>query len=268
MAKIERLSEVGIFTRNQKLSKEFYTRKLGMTVRVRHPKSGYLSLGVTKGGRDAGLDLWQPVPEWGETMYRAGLEEVGSVTGIGFRTSNLDKTVEQLAGRGVKVEKSSDTFGRLWDPDGNVLFLAQERRPKVRRTGLRGIDFITVVVSDVDRAGGFYRSLGMKPKRVPGEEGADEDFTVYRLAPDGTAIMPFTPTREMYDNPADYDEDMAHLGEVTSIAFKVDDVYGVQKKLLAKGVRFSQDAEEQSWGGVSAKVLDPDGNEYMLYEWG
>src|SRR5881628_494874 len=130
MAKLLQLSEVSVYTRNLKLAKEFYTRKIGLKVRSEMKKFDYVMLGATKSGEDAGMDLWQPDPKWGNEIYERNLKSVGIVTGIGFQTSNLEATVKQLAGRGVKVEKESDTFARFWDPDGNTLFITSERRPK------------------------------------------------------------------------------------------------------------------------------------------
>jgi len=265
MAKLQRITELDVFTRNQKLARTFYTRKIGLKVRSEMRNMAYLQLGVTKGGEDAGIDLWQPDPKWGPEMYEANLKSVGIVTGIGFQTSNLAKTVEQLSARGVKVEKSSDTFARFWDPDGNVLFISQEPRPKVRRTGLQSVAWVTVVSRDAAKAGAWFKSLGFKAKKVPGEEGMEGDFYVYQLGPKQTAVMPFTPTREMYENPADYDTDMAHIGEDSGIGIGVDDAYKVEEKLRAQGVAISAKAEKQDWGGVRLRIKDPDGNQYMLY---
>ncbi len=265
MTKITNVSDVSVFTRNMKLAKEFYTRKVGLKVRSEDPKSGYLSLRATKGGEDAGLDLWQPVPEWGAEMFEEGQKSIGIVTGIAFQTSNLAKTVELLTGRGVKVGKGSDTFTEFRDPDGNVLFIQQRRRPKVKRAGLQSIAWLTVVTRDEAKAGVFFRSLGFKSRKVHFEEGLEgESYTVYQLSPRGTAIMPFTPTREKYENPAEYESDMAHLRENTGIAMEVEDIYGLQDQLLARGVRFKAKAEERDWGGIAARIYDPDGNSYMI----
>ena len=265
MAKLTRLDAVGIYTRNQKLSREFYTRKIGLKVRTSDSKFGYVQLGATKGGVDAGLDLWQPVPEWGEEMYQAGLKQVGTVTGIGFSTGNLEKTVRDLAQNGVKVETESEGFARFWDPDQNALFLTEAERPKVRRAGIQKLEFVTVVTRDLSREVGFFtKSLGLKSRKVRGGEG-EGDFVVCRVSPDQTSVMPFTPDREMYDDPSDYDADLAHVGEETSISFLADDVYAVQEKLLQKGVEFKAKAEKRDWGGVAARIYDPDRNSYMIY---
>jgi len=265
MAKVTRLDAVGIYTRDQKRSRQFYTRSVGLRVRSDDRKFGYLQLGATKGGVDAGLDIWQPTREWGGELYEAGLKQVGTVTGIGFSTGNLEKTVQQLAQKGVKTEKDSEDFVRFWDPDQNALFLTETERPKVRRAGIQKLEWVTVVTRDLPREVEFFtKSLGLKSRKVRGGEG-EGDFTVCRVSPDQTSIMPFTPTREMYRNPADYDADMAHVGEETSISLLVDDVYAVQEKLLQKGVEFKTRAEKRDWGGVAARIYDPDRNSYMIY---
>lgn len=268
MAKLLNLSEVSVYTRNLKLAKEFYTRKIGLKVRSEMKKMDYLMLGTTKGGEDAGIDLWQPDPKWGQEMYDSTMKSVGIVTGIGFRTSNFDRTLEQLTGRGVKVERESDTFARFWDPDGNTLFIEGERRPKVRRAGLQSVSFVTVSVRDEDKSAEFFKTLGFKGRKIPGESYEEgQTMTAYRISPKGTAIMPFMPRREMYDNPADYDADMGHIGEDTGIGIEVDDINALEERLVSKGVEFAAKPEKQDWGGIRARILDPSGNRYMIYEW-
>jgi len=266
MAKIDSLSEVGVFVRDQKKAKEFYTKKLGLAVRSSMPKIGYLALGTTKGGEDASLNLWQPTPEaWGD-RYEKAMKQIGVVTGIGFRTTNLEKTVADLRRRKVKVEgpgeEDEGRMARIFDPDGNVLFAFEPAKPKTRRAGLLSVDFVTIVTRDATRAGEFFRkALGMKGRRIPGES-----ISELRLNPKGTALAPFTPSKEMYDDPKDYDEDMAHVGEETSIMFVTKDIYRLQDQLMAKGVRFSRKAEKAEWGGIQAEFLDADDNTYVVYQ--
>src|SRR5881396_2584747 len=197
---------------------------------------------------------------------KIGLKVIGGITGIGFLTNDLKGTVADLKEKGVKaeIEREDGTFGRFTDPDGNVLFLAQPDKPKVRRKGVSALTFVTVVSKDWKKTGEFFKkALGLKSHRVPGEEG----FTDYRFSEKETSIMPFTPTKQMYDNPADYDSDIAHIGEETGIGFTTDDIYKLQEQLLAKGVRFKEKAEAQGWGGIMARFLDPDDNVYSLVQY-
>lgn len=266
MANLEALTDVGVFVRDQKKAKEFYTKKLGLQVRSSMPEMGYLALGATKGGEDASLNLWVPTREtWGPD-YDATVKQIGVVTGIGFLTTNLEKTIADLKRRKVKVEgPGQEGEGRLasiYDPDGNVVFAYEPAKPKVRRTGLLSLDFVTIASRDATRTGEFLtKALGMRGKNLTGE-GLRE----YRLTPKGTALAPFAPNKEMYDDPTDYEEDMAHIGEDTSIMFSTEDIYTVQEKLMAKGVRFSRKAEKAEWGGIQAEFLDPDDNTYVLYQ--
>src|SRR2546425_253889 len=136
--------------------------------------------------------------------------------------------------------------------------------PKIRRKGVSALTFVTVVSKDSKKTGEFFKkALGMKSHRVPGEEG----FTDYRFSEKETSIMPFTPTKEMYDNPTDFDSDVAHIGEETGIGFTTDDIYKLQEQLLAKGVRFKEKAEAQGWGGIMARFFDLDDNVYSLVQY-
>ena len=266
MAKLE-LTDVEIYVKDLKAARAFYTKKIGLKVRSSMPKWGYLALGATKGGEDAALTPWQPVPEWGTEMYESRLKMIGGVTGIGFITNDLKRTIADLNKKGVKtaVDRESETFGRFTDPDGNVVFLAQPAKPKVRRAGVSLLGFVTVASRDSKKTGEFFRkALGMRKQRA---ESGEEDFDSYQLSPKATAITPFTPRKDMYDNPADYDADMAHIGEETGIGFTTSDVYRLQEQLMAKGVRFKEKAEAQDWGGIRARFFDPDDNVYTLVEY-
>src|SRR3972149_365733 len=122
MPKLDSLGDVGVFTRDYAKAKRFYTRTIGLKVRSEDRKNGYIALGATKGGKDAALNLWQPVESWGPEMYETGLKQIGGVTGIGFSTTDLKRTTEQLRRRGVKVEFEGEAqdLARFTDPDGNV----------------------------------------------------------------------------------------------------------------------------------------------------
>jgi len=265
--KLDSIENVGVFVKDLKSAKQFYTRKVGLALRDEMKKFGYVALGATKGGQDADLDLWQPEASWGPEMYESGLKQIGGVTGIGFVSFNLAKTVDALKKRGVDaaIDGEDQRFGRMTDPDGNVIFIVEPRKVKVKRSGLSMLGFVTVASRDRKKAGAFFtQALGMKPLRMAGE---DPNFVSYSLQPKGTAISPFTPTREMYTNPADYDADMAHIGEPTSIGFTTRDVYGLQEALMAKGVRFKTKAERTDWGGIRARFFDLDDNVYSVVQY-
>ena len=269
MAVLGSLGSVSVFVRDRKRAKEFYTRKVGLKVRQEMKDMGFLALGTTKGGKDASLLVWQPTGNreaWGEG-YDDAVASVGIVTGIGFGTEDVAGTVKGLQRRGVKVSgyEPGATFASFSDPDGNVFFMGGPRKPKVRRSGLGFLAFVTVVSRDSDRAGTWFtKALGMKRFRMPGEES--EEFVGYRLSRDGTMIGPFTPEKDMYDNPRDYDADIAHIGEDTGIVFPTRNLQATQDALMARGVRFSQKAEPTPWGGWDAQFLDPDDNVYTLIQ--
>ncbi len=263
MAKIESLSHVGVYVRDQKKSKEFYTKKLGLAVRSSMPRMGYLALGATKGGKDASLNLWQPTPEMFGPEYENAVKQIGGITGIGFMTSNLEKTIATLKSKGVRVqEPGEEGMATVFDPDGNAFFVFEHPKPKVRRAGLQSLEFVTIASRNADKAGEFFtKSLGMKSKKLP-----QEGMTEYRLSRGGTALTPFTPSREFYTDQQDYENDLAHIGENTSILFSTKDIYVVQDQLVSRGVRFRQKAKKADWGGIDAEFFDPDDNRYGLIQ--
>src|SRR3972149_316229 len=123
MARLQ-LTDIGIYVKDLKASRAFYTRKVGLKVRSYLPKWGYLALGATKGGEDAALNPWQPSPEWGQADYEARMKMIGGVTGIGVLPPALKRTAADLSRKGgdPAVDNKDSTFGRFTDPDGNVLF--------------------------------------------------------------------------------------------------------------------------------------------------
>lgn len=259
------LTSVGIFTHDQKRAREFYVKKLGLKVRSAMPEWGYLELGTTKKGEDASLNIWVPTREmWGEG-YEEVADQVGVVSGIGFRTGDIERTVQILKRRKVKVEWSPDSeegMAYVTDPDGNSFFFFEPERVRTKRPGLASLDFITVVSRDIRRARAFFtKGLGMRRRTEMGEEFAD-----YRLSPRATAIAPFRPNKEMYRSASDYEDDMKHIGEYTAIMFSTNDILKTQQELFRRDVVFRKKAEKTMWGGMEAEFMDPDKNVYSLIQ--
>jgi len=261
MAKVDELGSVGIFVSNHKKARDFYSKKLGLKVVGGMPAWGYVELAVKKGGPDAVLNLWTP-KAWGLSAKEAK-KKVGVTTGVGFSTDNFEATVASLRKKGVKVETWPNEEGyamaTVYDPDGNGIFITGSTKKSTKRPGLKALDFVTISSRDSKRTGAFFQKvLGMK------KEG--RGFATYRLKPKGTALMPFTPKKDMYETAAAYKSDLAAIGEDTAIMFETKDAYALEKELRRKGVKFESPMEEQDWGGVSANIFDPDRNKYMLYQ--
>ncbi len=143
----------------------------------------------------------------------------------------------------VTDEEEGETWGRFYDPDGNVFFLLEAAGGGPRRAGPEGLEYVSIMCRDVARTREFFtKALGMRARRAPGGSAQ-----VYGLSPGGTAIWPFTPKRENYADPRIYEGAMAHLGEITAIAFTTRDL---QDQLLEKGVRFRRKDGLAAWGGL------------------
>ena len=260
MAAIDRLLFVGFYVSDQKATRDFFTKKIGLKARVYQPKFGYLELAATAKGPDASVMPWQWSPQMGE----AARKHIGEITGIGFSTNDLGKTVEAWRKRGVSVEveeqEGMGPFARFRDPDGNTFFAAGPAKPRVRTAGVTGLSWVTVVTRDTKRAAGFYtNALGMKGSGIGG-------YTSYQLTAKGTGIMPFTPSPEMYTDPSMVEKDLAHAGEDTAITFSTKDIHAAQDFLLSRGVRFKSKAAQRPWGGWTGSFYDADDNVYWLLQ--
>lgn len=260
MVKVNELSSVGIFVKNHKKARDFYTKKLGLKVVGGMPEWGYVELAAGKKAPGAVLNLWTP-KAWGLSAKEAK-KKVGVTTGVGFRTKNLDATVASLKKKGVQVETWQEPSGykmaTVYDQDKNAIFLTGPSRPRSRKAGIEALDFVTISSRNARKSGAFFsKALGMKK--------SGDQFATYRLSGKGTAVMPFTPTKDMYKDPADYKSDLAAIGEETAIMFSTSDTFALEKKLRARGVKFRQRAKAQDWGSVSAEIYDPDKNVYMIY---
>ena len=117
---------------------------------------------------------------------------------------------------------------------------------------IRGIKFVGIPVRDQDVALKFYtEALGLKVT-------TDQPFTptqrwIELLIPGAdTGIALFTP--EGHEK---------RIGEFHSISFWCDDVFATADVMKKKGVVFSKEPANESWGSV-AVFKDPDGNQFVL----
>ena len=117
---------------------------------------------------------------------------------------------------------------------------------------VRGIKLVSIPVKDQDVALKFYtESLGMKV-------ATDQPFTARQRwielmipgAESGIAL--FTPEGQE-----------KRIGEFQNISFWCDDVFATADALKKKGVVFSKEPAQESWGSA-AVFKDPDGNQFVL----
>ena len=108
---------------------------------------------------------------------------------------------------------------------------------------------IAIFVHDLPRAIGFYRDKLALPLSKQGSFGAE--FLV-----EGTRIGV---------HPAVHPDSRPLVGRHTGITLRVPDLLHYCGELHDRGVRFTKEPTQQSWG-VMAMVADPDGNVLALWE--
>jgi catechol 2,3-dioxygenase-like lactoylglutathione lyase family enzyme len=124
------------------------------------------------------------------------------------------------------------------------------------------LEVVTVPVSDVDRAKGFYRSLGWR---------LDADFSV------GGEIrgVQFTPPQSQCSIHFGKGLTVAAPGSADRLILVVDDIAAARADLVSRGVEVSEVYESRPPGFESitgrsyftyASFKDPDGNGWLLQE--
>ena len=115
---------------------------------------------------------------------------------------------------------------------------------------VRGVDFVLISVSDVERGLAFYRdTLGLKP-------AAEWPLAWYEFDAGETTIAIGKPLEDAPQPP--------YNGGV-SVALAVPDVSATVAELRAKGVSILQDAQESPVCHM-ALIADPDGNLIWLHQ--
>jgi lactoylglutathione lyase len=121
--------------------------------------------------------------------------------------------------------------------------------------GLDSVAIVTVWVKDLDRALDFYTgALGLE-KGMDDEFGDSDRFVTVAPPGDGTQVA-LRPDQE------------GRAGQMTGIVFGSDDPRAAAEELKGRGVEFTQDPEEQEWGGVMGLFADPDGNQLVIHSRG
>jgi catechol 2,3-dioxygenase-like lactoylglutathione lyase family enzyme len=109
-------------------------------------------------------------------------------------------------------------------------------------------DFVSVPVTDLDRASEFYESLGLKRSR-----GWSERWREYELGNVSLALIPI-----------EYLGREEHTPNISPIAIRVPDVAVAREKLEAAGVEFPIDTIDSGVCHI-APFRDPDGNALQLH---
>ena len=117
---------------------------------------------------------------------------------------------------------------------------------------IRSIKFVTIPVTDQDRALDFYTSkLGF---RIVTDQPFDESQRWIELAiPKAeTQLVLFTPPGHT-----------SHIGGPSTVTFLSDDVEATCRLFESRGVEFVEPPRKADWG-TAAVFKDPDGNQFVI----
>jgi catechol 2,3-dioxygenase-like lactoylglutathione lyase family enzyme len=115
---------------------------------------------------------------------------------------------------------------------------------------IRGVKFVSITVTDQDRALAFYtEKLGF---RLSTDQpfNAEQRWIELSIPGAGTRVVLFRMNE-------------AKAGGVTNVTFWADDVEATVQEMKDKGVEFFMEPSRQNWG-TAAGFLDLDGNRFIL----
>ena len=112
----------------------------------------------------------------------------------------------------------------------------------------------TVYVRDQQRAVDFWVNKMGFEKRTDLPMGPDARWI--EVAPPGaqTVLVPYTPPGLE-----------SRIGTFSGIVFDCDDIQATYKELRRRGVEFTEEPTQQSWG-LQAQFKDSEGNGYVLVQ--
>lgn len=117
---------------------------------------------------------------------------------------------------------------------------------------IRAVKFVSVPVTDQDRALAFYTGKLGFAVATDQPMGPGARWIELRIPRAETRLVLWKPQ-----------PGQVQPGGFMNMAFYADDVRKTYEELLAKGVEFTQPYKVEPWG-ASAIFKDPDGNEFVL----
>lgn len=129
-----------------------------------------------------------------------------------------------------------------------------------RLTSLRRI---AIAVRDQKRALAWYQEvLGLTVREREEETG----FIELALGQGSSGLAVVEPRPE-WGEPY-YSRTAARVGHETGIVFQTDSVPALALRLEHAGTRITQPPRTEPWGGTTLRFEDPDGNEFLAFQWG
>lgn len=306
---ITAFQHVGMGVRDTDRTYEFYRKLMGFRVKLSDQTSYMEEMGPIIGavvemralmamnaGGGAAIELIEhtstrplepPEPvQWGDIGY---LE-------LGLKAFNLDQLYLDLKSNGVEFltpvrSMELSTGGReryvyLRDPDGLLLQLVEAKGGK--RPAVAGVRHVAIGVSDMEKAGAFYRDVlgfgdllhefkGRMPELDEITGGKEMELAVLGHRSEGESAMPlleraivklvYTPG---YKGKAIYEG--RRWGDIglMEMAFDVSDLAGTTNGLLAKGAELFHPPTRVDMGsgtaGSFSYIKDLDGNVVEMVE--
>ena len=178
-----------------------------------------------------------------------------------FRASSLEEAQRVLR---------TDPFRRLpvtryevveWNPSSLGSGVNLDPAPARGSGRLTALLRVGVVVRDLPSSLQWYHEvLGFTIREYDEATG----YVELSLGRGASALSLVAPQRD-WGEPL-YSEAVARIGTSTGIVFQTDSAVALERRLQSAGARITEPPQDQPWGGVTLRFLDPDGNEFLAFQ--
>jgi catechol 2,3-dioxygenase-like lactoylglutathione lyase family enzyme len=208
------------------------------------------------------------------TAWARELERVGRLVAHGtvvdppgdlllFRAADASEAQRALRGDPWRAVPGVQSTLLAWSPSRFASGVNLDPPPSRGSGRLTSLKRVAVAVRNQTRSVTWYQEvLGLTIR----DQEADTGFVELALGQGSSGISVVQPRAEWGE--ALFSRTSARIGAETGIVFQTDSVPALALRLEHAGAHLTQPPRFEPWGGTTVRFTDPDGNEFLAFQWG
>ncbi|MCI4346372.1 MAG: VOC family protein [Thermoplasmata archaeon] len=208
------------------------------------------------------------------TAWSRELERVGRLVAHGsladppgdlllFRASDASEAERAMRADPWRSVPGARTELLSWSPSRLASGVNLDPPPSRGAGRLTSLKRVAVAVRDQTKSVAWYEEvLGLTIR----EQETATGFVELALGQGSSGISVVQPRPE-WGEPL-FSKTSARVGAETGIVFQTDSVPALALRLEHAGAHITQPPRFEPWGGTTLRFTDPDGNEFLAFQWG
>ncbi|MCI4334715.1 MAG: VOC family protein [Thermoplasmata archaeon] len=180
-----------------------------------------------------------------------------------FRATDASEAERALRSDPWRAVEGAESELLSWHASSTAIGVNLDPPPS-RGTGrLTSLRRVAIAVRDQARSVAWYQEvLGLSVRERETETG----FIELALGRGSSGLAVVEPRPEWGE--PHYSRTAARVGRETGIVFQTDSVSALALRLQHAGAKVTQLPRAEPWGGSTIRFADPDGNEFLAFQWG